>query len=67
MSKAERIRPFVRATVGPGIMGSSYVTTVGQVTGPAGCASGCNLFLFEEANPPQFTFVANLSAGSPSR
>lgn len=58
-----RVQPFIRATAGPGIMGSSYVNTSGLVTAPSGCSGGCVYALFEEQDPAQFTFVANVSAG----
>ena len=63
MGSADKVQPFARATVGPGIMAASYVNTVGYVTQPSGCASGCLYNLFEEQDPAQFTFVANASAG----
>ena len=59
-------QPFLRATVGPGLMGNSYIQTTGTIRSPA-CVtidSICDLALLDENGSKQFTWVANLSGGA---
>jgi len=60
-----RVHPFVRATIGAGLIANSYVQTSGIIRSTScGTIDGiCGLTLLDQKSPSQFTPLVNLAAG----
>lgn len=59
------VEPFVRATVGPGLLNNSFIETAGVIQSLS-CGTSDNLCVFPLLRDPgqrQITFVTNVSAG----
>lgn len=61
------VSPYVRASAGVGVMGTSFVQTSATVLAPAFCAlqgsTICTLGILEEPRRKSFTWVSTLAAG----
>lgn len=59
------LEPFLRFTVGPGLIGNSYIETTGIIRSTR-CGTADNLCVYPiylDPEKPQLTFVANVSGG----
>lgn len=58
-------QPYLRAAVGFGILGNSFIQTAGELVAasPPSCQTGCSLIVLDAAERKEFIWTATLAAG----
>jgi hypothetical protein len=62
-----RVHPYVRGSVGVGLLGNSYVLTNGNVVAPTNCSASnsiCTLTLLDGESTPEMGLIGTLAAGA---